>query len=70
MTMVKWNRCFELIKLSVIFWVFQFRISFMSFVTKVERFRVHRSGLKKNQTARIKGIVSSSGYRPVSPNGV
>jgi hypothetical protein len=33
-------------------------------------FRVQGSGLKKTRQARIKGSVSSSGYKSVSLNGV
>jgi hypothetical protein len=34
--------------------------------TKVERFRVQRSGFEKSRQARINGIVSLSGYKSVS----
>ena len=37
---------------------------------QVERFRVQRSGLKKTMTVRIKGIVSSSGYKSAPLNRV
>jgi hypothetical protein len=37
---------------------------------RVQRFRVQRFRIEKPQTARIKGIVSSSGYISVSTNGV
>jgi hypothetical protein len=38
--------------------------------SEVQSSKVQRSGLKKNHAIRIKGTVSSSGYKSASFNGV